>query len=83
MSFSTNRRDALDATMPLNHRASHLRSCALLIGEKWQVPRDAVIEAVKRKSNVNLLEITDEKQIQIVMPILEELRKYGLFRAQN
>lgn len=64
--------------MPLNHRASHARSCAMLVGQKWRVARSAVIDEIERQSGVNLLEITNDDQIQIAMKILEKLRENGL-----
>lgn len=78
MSFSSNRRDALDATLLLSHRVSHARSCAMLVGQKWRVKRDAVIEAVLKRTGVDLNEVTDEQQLVVAIQVLEALRTRGL-----
>lgn len=81
MSFSSNRRDALDGTMPLNHRASHARSCAMLIAQKWRVPRDLVLDEVHRQSGVDLTKGVNDDELVNAMKVLEELRFNGLRTA--
>jgi hypothetical protein len=54
VSFSSNRRDALDEQLPLLNRASHARSCAMLVAHKLQVHRDIVIERVRELTNVDM-----------------------------
>ncbi len=78
MSFSSHRRDALDPAMPLNHRASHARSCAMLVGEKWRVRHSIVFAAVQRECAVNLEAISSDIQIATAMTVLEELRQNGV-----
>ena len=82
MSFSSNRRDTLDPTLPLNHRASHARSCAMLIGQKWRVHRNAVIAQVLRQTGVDLNRVTEERELVSAMMVLEELRTHGLTHEQ-
>ena len=54
MSFSSNRRAVQDESLPLEHRASHARSCALHVANKLGVQREVVISAVAEKTGINL-----------------------------
>ena len=46
MSFSSHWRKLLDESEPLEHRASHARSCAIHVANKLGLKRDEVIELV-------------------------------------
>jgi hypothetical protein len=78
MSFSSNRKDALDPQLPLNHRASHARSCAMAVAEKYKVKRSVVLDLVQKASGVDLLEITNEREIETAIEALEAIRRGGL-----
>src|SRR5262249_25641876 len=54
MSYSTHRRDSLDPALPLPHRASHARSLAMLMGEKYRVPRATILELVQKACGIDL-----------------------------
>jgi hypothetical protein len=77
MSFSAHKRDALDATMPLNHRMSHLRSCAMLMGQKYRVPRSAVIQRVRQLCGVDIMVLGAEPDIQRAMAALVRIKECG------
>ncbi len=49
MSFNSHKRKVLDESEPLQHRASHARSCALHVANALGLERDAVIELELRK----------------------------------
>lgn len=38
MSFNSHRQRALDTDLPISHRMSPLRSCAMLIGQNYDAP---------------------------------------------
>ena len=40
MAFSAHRRKALDSEVPLPHRLSHVRSCAMHLGQKYGIHQD-------------------------------------------
>jgi hypothetical protein len=74
MSFSSSRRRALNHNLPMGYRASHLRSCAMLIGQKWGVKRSNVLEVVQEKCGVDLSAIKTDHEIEIAIMILDKLR---------
>ena len=74
MSFSSNRRDALDDEMPLAHRASHARSCALHVAQKFGVAREDVISRVTQIAGVSLHQPTSAEELERAMSALDGLR---------
>ncbi|MGJ8678526.1 MAG: hypothetical protein ACSHX0_13510 [Akkermansiaceae bacterium] len=55
MSFNTHARDAVDLSAPINHRCSHLRSCALKLAQLQNVARSAVIDMISESTGINIL----------------------------
>ena len=55
----------------------------MLVGQKWRVPRSAVIDEITRQCGVNLLEILDSKEIDMAMGALELIRQNGLSDAET
>ena len=78
MSFSSHRKAALDGARPLEHRASHARSCAVVVSEKLRVDREEVIKAVQRLSGVSLHAPKSSAELQAAIEALEALRSRGL-----
>lgn len=78
MSFSAHKRDALDATLPLAHRMSHVRSCALLVGQKYRVPRIVIIERVKVLCGVDITVPVDDAAVQQAVRALESIKESGV-----
>lgn len=78
MSYSSNRRDARDPARPLNHRVSHARSCAMLIAQKFNVHRDAVLERVRKRCGVDLNRVASEDELNRAIDLLEEIRFRGV-----
>jgi hypothetical protein len=75
MSFSSNRRKLLDETEPLEHRASHARSCALHVANKLGLTREAVIELVAQQTGVNLEQPGSVANLLKAFDALEALRE--------
>lgn len=78
MSFSAHKRDALDATLPLAHRMSHVRSCAVLLGQKYRVPRGVIIDRVKVLCGVDITLPIDDAAVQQAVRVLESIKESGL-----
>lgn len=74
MSFNSHRRAALDESLPLQHRASHARSCALHVANKLGVKRQVVINAVATAIFINLDNPTEGAEITKALAYLEALR---------
>ena len=74
MSFSSHKRKALDATQSMGHRMSHLRSCAMLVGQKHNVPRSTIMERVAELCGVDIATDASEAEILSAVHVLEGLR---------
>jgi hypothetical protein len=72
------RKNALDESQPLLHRASRARSCAMLISEKFRVHRDVVIDRVRELSGIDMHNITSSAAITAVIEVMDDLRVHGL-----
>ena len=78
MSFSSSRRNALDESKPLEHRASHARSCAMLVAQKWNVTRGDVIEKIHGMCGIDLHSPTSSFDLEHAMKYLELIRANGI-----
>jgi hypothetical protein len=74
MSFSSNRKAVHEEALPLLHRASHARSCALHVANKVGTSREAVIALVLARTNVNLHEPKSGADLLLALECLESLR---------
>ena len=83
MSFSANKRDALDVTMPVAHRMSHLRSCAVLVAEKYRVPRSIIIERVARIAGVDITQAASDADIERAAAALQRLNDHGVHESDS
>jgi len=75
MSFNSSRRKSLDETLPLQIRASHVRSCALLVAEKFKLTREAVIADVASHTGIDLHNLGDGENILTAIECLEHMRQ--------
>ena len=55
MSFSSQMSKVRNKEIDLDHRCSHLRSCALLYAQLRKVKRSTVIDEIVSKTGVNIL----------------------------
>lgn len=83
MSFSAHKRDALDATEPVLHRMSHLRSCAMLMGQKYRVPRSEIIDRVRELSGVDIMQPATDEEIHRAVEALVNIKQAGLSDQQD
>jgi hypothetical protein len=83
MSFSAHRRDALNSDLPLHNRASHARSCAVHVAQKWRVKRSVVLYAVYQKCGVDLSVVGADIEIEKAIRALEDLKLQGLPGLDN
>lgn len=74
MSWNSHRRKLPDESQPLAQRASHLRSCALLLTQERGVTRAAIIARVLEDSGVSLDEPADAAALLRAFTALEALR---------
>lgn len=74
MSYNSNRRALLDTSLPLEHRASHARSCALHVANKLGVKREDVMERVAQKTGVDLNKPANPEALLAAFEALESMR---------
>lgn len=74
MSFNSHRRKLLDESEPLEHRASHARSCALHVANKLGLEREVVIELVASETGVSLHDPESAAHLMIAYEALERIR---------
>lgn len=75
MSYSSSRRNALDQSKPLMHRASHARSCAMLVAQKWKIHRDTVFQRLQELCGVDLTDAPSSDDLETAIAHLEQLRR--------
>lgn len=68
---------------PFPQRASHARSCALLVAEKYRVTRESIIDRVREEAGVNLNEPKSARELIEALPVIETLKKHGLGREMT
>jgi hypothetical protein len=78
VSYSANRRDALDPALPIAHRMSHARSCAMLMGQKYWVPRSVILDLVRRTCGVDLTAPASDPEIAEAIGALDRIKAGGL-----
>jgi hypothetical protein len=77
VSFSAHRRDALNPNLPIAHRLSHARSCAMLMGQKYKMHRSVIINLVRRSCGVDLMGLANEAEIVEAVRVLDKIKAYG------
>lgn len=74
MSYNSNRRALLDASLPLGHRVSHARSCALHVANKLGVKREDVMERVAQKTGGDPNRPANPEELLAAFEMLESMR---------
>ena len=83
MSYSNHRRLALDPSVPVPHRLSHARSCAVHVSQKHHVRRSVIIAHVRQMSGVDLTALEHSDGIERAIAALDQLRTAGLDAPPN
>ena len=78
MSYSSNRRAAIDLVRPLPHRISHARSCAVAVAEKYRVSRESIIALVSERCGVDLMTAKESEAIIRAIGVLDQMKLVGL-----
>jgi hypothetical protein len=79
MSYSANMRDARDDRLPLQHRVSHLRSCANHMAQKYGVPRSAILERIQIKPAYAPDELPSSEAVLRAAAMLDQIKGEGLY----
>jgi hypothetical protein len=74
MGYSWHQKRALDSTLPLSHRYSHLRSCALSVSRLLGENRSTIIAAVLNQTGIDIEQGGDENQLVRALEWLTEMR---------
>jgi hypothetical protein len=77
VSYSTNRRDALNPDLPTAQRISHARSCAMLVSQKYRVHRSVILDLVRRSCGVDLTASASESGIVEAIATLDRIKADG------
>ena len=74
MSWASHRKAVHDASRPLPHRASHLRSCAMHVARMLGVAREVLFSRVRAGCGVDMERIADAQALLAAMAYLESVR---------
>jgi hypothetical protein len=75
MSFNSHRCKVLDESIPLSHRASHLRSCLNHVANKLNMSRENLLDKITVDIGVDLNTIESDTDLLLGLEILESLRR--------
>ena len=75
MSFNSHRRKVLDESIPLSHRASHLRSCLNHVANKLNMSQENLLDKITVGIGVDLNTIESDTDLLLGLEILESLRR--------
>jgi hypothetical protein len=74
MSWASHRKAVRDASRPLPHRASHLRSCATRVAHILGMTRETFFSRIRSESGLDLERIDEERSSLAAMVHIEALR---------
>jgi hypothetical protein len=78
MSYSTHRRQSLDSSIPLGHRISHVRSCAVHMAQKYGVRRSVILERIGIMDGYEEGAYPTSAEIEATIGKLDEIKKNGI-----
>lgn len=78
MSYSSHRKQSLDAGLPIRHRLSHVRSCAVCVAEKYRVSRSVILHLIAIADAYEEHELPSSRHIGDAVQALDEIRASGL-----
>lgn len=78
MSYSAHRRQSLDSSIPLEHRLSHVRSCAVHMAQKYGVRRSVILERIGIKDGYEGGIYPTPADVEAAIGKLDEIKKNGI-----
>lgn len=78
MSYPTHRKQSLDAELPIRHRLSHVRSCAVPVSQKYRVSRSVVPDLIGIADAYDERDLPSLLQIAKAIEALDEIKACGL-----
>lgn len=78
MSYNSHLKLALDQALPLSHRFSHLRSCALIVSNLLRQKRSNVVSSIQSQTGINIEQLGSEEQLLKAVDCLNEIRLAAL-----
>lgn len=78
MSYSSHRKQSLDTGLPVRHRLSHVRSCAVCVAEKYRVGRSVILQLIAIADTYEEHELPSSRHIEDAVRALDEIRTSGL-----
>lgn len=78
MSYNSHQKLILDSTLSLEHRFSHLRSCALIVSNLLGQRRSDVVATINDRTGINIEQLGNESQLGKALDILNEIRAEAL-----
>lgn len=78
MSYSTHRKQSLNVDLPIRHRLSHVRSCAVHVAQKYRVSRSVVLDLVRIADAYEERDLPSSLQIEKAIEALDQIKECGL-----
>ncbi|MGC4002905.1 MAG: hypothetical protein QM811_07135 [Pirellulales bacterium] len=73
----------MDTGLPLQHRFSHARSCAVHLSWKFRVSRETILDTVRRHCGIALDRVTSEGDLLQAMTLILHIKANGLESSLN
>jgi len=77
MSYSVNKKCVLNDLLPINQRMSRIRSCAVLVCEKWKCHRAIILVQIGIKDSYAEDSYPTESEIKTAMEMLDKIKDTG------
>ncbi len=77
MSYSAHHRQSLDSTLPIEHRISHVRSCAVHMSQKYHVSRSEILE------KINIADKYDQDKYPTAAELENAIAKLDLIKERG
>lgn len=74
MSYNTHQKSVLDPALPISHRFSHLRSCALLVARLLKQQRSEIVAQIRERTGINIEHSRSENELLTALESLNEIR---------
>ncbi|WP_257385203.1 hypothetical protein [Tahibacter caeni] len=78
MSYSSHKKQALDADLPIRHRLSHVRSCAVCVAEKYGVGRSVILDRIGIADAHEEHDLPSAQHIEAAIAALDEIKASGI-----